>query len=96
MGFICFCKISPKSAENPVGNDDVTDIYLMAWLYYKDEHGEWIEQTIWGAISSGSTMGIGRTFTGVSGVEYKVDYKIYVYVDLHCDEINFTVYQTCD
>lgn len=78
-----------------IGNTDVTDIYLMAWLYYKDSNGEWIEQTTWGAISSESTLGMDRTFTGVSGVEYKVDYTVYVYVGLNCDEISFSEYDTC-
>lgn len=78
-----------------VGYSDVTDIYLMVWLYYKDEHGEWIEQTTWGAISSNSTLGMYRTFTGIPGVEYKVDYTVYVYVGLNCDEIIHTAYATC-
>lgn len=78
-----------------VGNDDVTDIYLMAWLYYRDSNGEWIEQTTWGALTQESGMAIDRTFTGISGVEYKVDYTVYVYVGMYCDEINFTVYETC-
>ena len=77
------------------GNRDVTDIYLMAWLYYKDSNGDWIEQTTWGAIASDPTLAMDRTFNGISGVEYKVDYTVYVYVDLDCDEINFSVTKTC-
>lgn len=78
-----------------VGNTDVTDIYLMAWLYYKDSNGDWIEQTTWGALTQDSGLATVRTFTGVSGVEYKVDYTVYVYVGLDCDEISFTEYATC-
>ena len=78
-----------------VGNSDVTDIYLMAWLYYKNSNGVWVEQTTWGALSSECTLATDRTFTGVSGVEYKVDYTIYVYVGLECDEINFSTTKIC-
>ena len=78
-----------------IGNSDVTDIYLMAWLYYKDSNGDWIEQTTWGAISSKTSLATDRTFTGISGVEYKVDYTVYVYVGLECDEINFSTTKTC-
>ena len=78
-----------------VGNSDVTDIHLMAWLYYKDSNGKWVEQTTWGALSTSSTLGMDRTFTGVRGVEYKVDYTVYVYVGTAYDEISFTTYETC-
>ena len=78
-----------------IGYNHTTDIYLMAWLYYKDSNGNWIEQTTWGALSNGPTLGMDRTFTGISGVEYKVDYTVYVYAGLVCDEINFTTYETC-
>lgn len=77
------------------GNSDVTDVYLMAWLYYKDSNGDWVEQTTWGAIASTPTLATDRTFTGISGVEYKVDYTAYVYVGLSCDEISFSTSATC-
>ena len=77
------------------GYNNVTDIHLMAWLYYKDSNGDWIEQTTWGALSTNCTLGMDRTFTGVRGVEYKVDYTVYVYVGTAYDEISFTTYETC-
>ena len=78
-----------------IGRNNVTDIYVMAWLYYKDSSGNWIQQTTWGAIDQSPTLGMSRRFTGVSGVEYKCEYTIYVYVGLECDEIHHTAYETC-
>ena len=77
------------------GYSHTTDIHLMAWLYYKDSNGEWIEQTTWGALSTETTLEMDRTFNGISGVEYKVDYTVYVYSGMEYDEINFTEYETC-
>lgn len=78
-----------------IGNSNVSDIHLMAWLYYKDSNGQWVEQTTWGALSTETTLAMSRTFTGVEGVEYKVDYTVYVYAGLVYDEINFSTYETC-
>ena len=78
-----------------IGYEHTTDIYLMAWLYYKDSNGDWVEQTTWGALSNNHTLAMDRTFTGVSGVEYRVDYTVYVYAGLECDEINFSTTEIC-
>ena len=56
-----------------VGYNYATDIHLMAWLYYKDANGNWIEQTTWGALSTTNTLGMDRTFTGISGPPLKVN-----------------------
>lgn len=76
-------------------NSDVTDIYAMAYLYYKDTNGDWVEQTGWGALSSTNVLGMDRTFTGISGVEYKCEFTAYVYVGLDCEEVHYTAYETC-
>lgn len=76
-------------------NSDVTDIYAMAYLYYKDSNGDWIEQTGWGALSNNNALRMQRTFTGESGVEYKCDFTAYVYVGTDCEEITYTAYETC-
>lgn len=77
------------------GYDHTTDIHFMAWLYYKDSNGEWVEQTTWGALSTESTLSLDRTFTAIRGVEYKVDYSIFVYAGLDYDEINLSITRTC-
>ena len=78
-----------------IGDIDVTDIYVTAYLYYKDTNGEWVYIRPWSFMSTSSTIYYSKNFTAESGVEYKVDYTAYVYVGTDCEEISFSTTNTC-
>ena len=78
-----------------IGDNDVTDIYVTAYLYYKDSTGEWVYVRPWSFMSNSDTIYYSKNFSAESGVEYKVDYTAYVYVGTDCEEISFSTTNTC-
>ena len=78
------------------GDPDVTDIIAFAKLYYKDSGGAWVEIPMpWGFLVRSDTLFIAEDFDAQSGVEYKVELEVNVYVEYDCETIYVTTTGTC-
>lgn len=90
-----FTQTTGKITVTVVGQPGVTNISAEVKLYYKNSAGSWVKEEDWTYDADQMYLTITESFTGTTGVEYKIEVEADVYKEGSTETLSRTVTAIC-